>query len=113
MAKGYPSWRKDHDPAAKPLACNGKYGASGSQRHRYHGEKPCEKCRESEAHMRREARRGQRHPKVLYPCGTWQAAKRHQKRGEEIDYPCKLARAKYERELRAEKRAAERAKVAA
>lgn len=105
MAKGIPSWRKDHDPEARPLGCRGKYGASGSQWHRAHGEKPCDKCRASESHLRRENRRGQNYPLVLYPCGTWQAAKRHQNKGEVIDLPCKLARNAYEKQLRDKRRA--------
>lgn len=106
-------WDLTHDPEAKPLGCNGKYGRSGMERHRYHGEEICEPCRESGRHYDRERRRGQKYPRTLYPCGTYQAAARHKRKGEEVDYPCKVAYAERNtRDTRA-KRARARAKLAA
>lgn len=101
---GGPSWRKDHDPFARPLGCNGKYGVSGVQRHRKAGTDPCEACRESNAHYRRERRRGGIKPRKPQPCGTYAAAQRHKWHGEPLDFACRVAEANYRAELRSRQR---------
>lgn len=98
-------WKIDHDPEARPLGCNGRYGKSGWERHRRNGTEVCEACRESQRHYQREAARGQRYPRVLYPCGTHQAAERHRKNGEPVDFPCRLAYAAYNTENSRKRRA--------
>lgn len=97
------NWRLDHDPEARPLGCNGKYGTSGSKVHRYRGETPCEKCKASEAHYARELSRGQNLPRIKHGCGTWQKAEWHIKRGEPVDFACRAARSDYRNKLAAEK----------
>ena len=100
------NWKADHDPEARPLGCNGKYGPSGRKRHFRRGEPNCEKCRASEAHYAREMRRGQNLPRYINPCGTAAAAKRHRDKGERLCIPCATAEAKYHADLRAMKKAA-------
>jgi len=97
---GGKSWRKDHDPFARPLGCNGKYGVSGVQRHTKAGTEPCKKCRESYAHYRREARRGGIKPRTPKPCGTYAAAQRHKAKKEPLCFKCKVAETNYRTELR-------------
>lgn len=94
------SWRLDHDPSARPLGCNGKYGVSGVQRHRKAGTEHCTPCRESAAHYRREARRGGIKPRKPQPCGTPAAAHRHRAKGEPVDFACHVAEANYRTKLR-------------
>ena len=89
------NWMLDHNPLERPHGCNGKYGTSGSKRHRRQGETPCDDCKASEAHYARELRRGQGLHRPLAPCGTNAAHKRHTLRGEPIDFACRLARANY------------------
>ncbi|AYN55870.1 hypothetical protein PP635_gp62 [Arthrobacter phage Auxilium] len=95
------NWKLDHDPDARPLGCNGKYGTSGSKLHRRRGETPCSKCKASEAHYACELRRGQGLPRYVQPCGTPAGAKRHRDRGEKVCFKCAVARAAYEVENRA------------
>lgn len=83
-------WHLDHDPDARPLGCNGKYGQSGLQRHYRRGEKVCDDCRVSNNHYAREKHRGQLLPRRLKPCGTAAAARRHRKRGEPVCYACRV-----------------------
>lgn len=93
------------NPDARPLGCNGKYGASGVRKHRYHGETPCERCLKSFNHYRRDKRRGGRGtPLKLQPCGTPAARARHVRNGEPIDFACRLAHANMNREYRKRKR---------
>lgn len=87
-------WDLSHDPEARPLGCNGKYGASGRLRHTRRKEKVCKACSRSLNHYQRELRRGQNIPrKALDPCGTRGAARRHREKNEPIDLPCRLAEA--------------------
>lgn len=97
---GGPSWRMDHNPFARPIGCNGKYGVSGVQRHRKAGTEQCKRCRESAAHYRREMRRGGITPRKPQPCGTPAAAHRHRANGEPVDFACHVAEANYRAELR-------------
>lgn len=109
-------WKFDHDPEAKPLGCNGRYGTSGSAKHHYHKTPPCEDCKASARHYARERARGQKYPRVLYPCGTRPAALRHRAKGEPLCLPCKLAEAEYQVPANEARKAARRAahgKVAA
>ena len=84
-------WNLDHDPEARPLGCNGRYGKSGVNLHRYHKTPYCDACKASARHYEREVRRGQKYPRVLRPCGTRAAAERHRNKGEELCWPCKIA----------------------
>lgn len=98
---GGPSWRWDHDPFARPLGCNGKYGSSGIQRHSREGTTPCAGCRESYAHVKRERRRGG--ITTLKPptaCGTATGARRHRRNGDPVCLPCRVAEARYRYHLR-------------
>jgi len=104
-------WKRDHNPEARPEGCNGKYGTSGAAKHRYYGEAVCELCKESARHYQREGRRGQKYPRFIHPCGTWQAAKRHRYNKESLDLPCRIAEAAYTAKCKAERQA--RAKLAA
>lgn len=63
-------------------------------RHRSHGETPCDACSEAARAWRRAYRKakGQSRPTVQ-PCGTPAAYRRHRKRGEEACEPCKAAEA--------------------
>ena len=94
----------EHDPEERPLGCNGRYGNSGTNKHYYHGETPCDDCRKSARHYQKEVRRGQKYPRMLLPCGTMGAAKRHYARGEPLDAACKQA--EYEYNAQPERRAA-------
>lgn len=85
------SWDKTHNPAARPLGCNGKYGTSGAKWHRSHGQQVCAKCSASQNHYAREARRKALRPRVLKPCGTNAAAERHRAKGEDLCWDCRLA----------------------
>jgi hypothetical protein len=99
LAKRGP-WDLSHDPAARPLGCNGAYGVSGARRHRRRKEDTCAACLASEAHYQREYRRGQPKPRVLRPCGTWAAAQRHRIKDERLDMACVIAESAYKNELR-------------
>lgn len=96
----------DHDPDARPLGCNGKYGESGLQQHKRAGTEPCDACRESYRHNRRELRSGRIKPRTPAPCGTYPAAARHAHKGEPLDFACRIARAQYRAELKQRKDAA-------
>lgn len=85
---------KRHNPYARPLGCNGKYGASGTTAHRKRGETPCAACSESNGHYVYETKTRGLKPRKLQPCGTNAAAIRHRRRGEELCFPCRLAQAK-------------------
>ena len=99
-------WRLDHDPYARPLGCNGKYGGSGRKLHERARTPNCDQCRASNAHYQREHRRGQPTPRPTpQPCGTMAAAHRHRERGEKPCQDCYTAEAKHHAELRAKKRA--------
>lgn len=82
-----------HDPEARPIGCNGKYGPSGYKTHRRRGEPSCKKCSASKNHYQREYMRGQTYPHRLRPCGSKAAAVRHRKRGEDLDFACRVAEA--------------------
>ena len=100
-------WKLDHNPDARPLGCNGRYGGSGRKKHFRNGTPTCQACRESNAHYQREHRRGQPTPRPKpQPCGTMAAAHRHRQRGEKPCLPCYTAEAKYHADLRAAKKAA-------
>jgi hypothetical protein len=93
-------WQTQHDPEARPLGCNGKYGCSGRKRHQRQASPVCHECLASEAHYKREVRRGQKLGRRLHPCGTPAAARRHRYDNEPLDIPCQLAEAAYHKELR-------------
>lgn len=97
------AWKMTHNPDYLPKGCNGKYGASGAAAHRKASEPVCSYCKRSEAHYRRERRRGAFRPRKLEPCGTYPASRRHRDKGEELCFPCKVAEANYRAELRATK----------
>ena len=90
------NWKQDHDPFARPLGCNGKYGTSGTKKHRRQNQTPCAACKASEAHYACELRRGQGSPRLIQPCGTNAAYKRHTTRGEKPCFKCAVARAEYQ-----------------
>ena len=96
-------WDLTHDPFTRPLGCNGKPGDSGRNVHRRRGEPNCDKCRAAANHLKREANRGQPHPRPKQGCGTPAAAKQHRLRNEPLDYPCKIAENHYKAEWRAKK----------
>lgn len=85
------SWDLTHNPNARPLGCNGRYGKSGADKHRRHGTAVCKRCRASAAHYQREYTRGGIRPRKLEPCGTNAAAERHRAKGEELCFACKVA----------------------
>ena len=89
------NWKPDHDPFTRPLGCNGKYGTSGSKKHRRNNQAPCDPCKASEAHYACELRRGQGLPRHINPCGTNAAYKRHLEHGEPIDFTCRVGRSNY------------------
>lgn len=101
--------RWDHDPLARPLGCNGKYGNSGDARHRRRGEPVCEACRESCNHLQRERKRGGGNPRppVLNRCGTPTGARDHYRRKEPLCLPCGVAQAKARSERYYAKKATE------
>ena len=90
----------DHDPTARPLGCNGKYGSSGTQAHTRAGTAVCGACRASYNHYQRERRRGQGKPRIAQPCGTPAAADLHKRRGETLDFACRLALAQAAKAMR-------------
>lgn len=94
------AWKTSHNPDARPKGCNGKYGASGAAAHRKASKAVCPRCSRSEAHYRRERRRGGIKPRKVQPCGTNAAARRHRSKGEELCFPCRVAEANYQAELR-------------
>jgi hypothetical protein len=90
------NWLFSHDPEARPLGCNGRYGTSGRVAHERRGEPVCPACRDSSNHYRREAKRGNPGSgRRLQPCGTNAAAKRHRRKGEKECLPCAVARSNY------------------
>lgn len=95
------SWNFDHDPEARPLGCNGRYGNSGAVKHNYYKTEACEDCKASARHYARERARGQKYPRVLQPCGTRAAALRHRAKGEERCLPCAVAEAADQAERKA------------
>lgn len=101
------AWLLSHNPMARPLGCNGRYGPAGPTRHRRRGEAVCERCRQSVNHYKREAKRGNPGTgRRLKPCGTNAAAKRHHYHGEPLCFLCKVAEANYKsaKKARARKR---------
>lgn len=100
------NWKRDHNPNARPLGCNGRYGESGRKAHARAGTENCDKCRASSAHYARERTRGQGNRAPLKPCGTMAAAVRHRNRGERPCLPCYAAEAKYHADLREKRRQA-------
>jgi hypothetical protein len=90
------NWQLSHDPMARPLGCNGRYGPSGRVAHNRRGEEVCFACRESHNHYRREAKRGNPGTgRRLKPCGTNAAAKRHRAKGEPVCFKCRVAETNY------------------
>lgn len=106
-------WREAHDPEARPLGCNGKYGVSGAQRHDRAGEERCEACRESCNHYKREQRRGGLVKRRPPACGTYPAVSRHKRRSEPLDFACRVAQARYRAKNREQHRQATTARLAA
>jgi len=98
------NWDLEHDPEARPLGCNGRYGKSGAAAHYARGEPRCDDCAASQRHYEKEWRRGQRYPRVLKQCGTVAAAKRHQGNNEPMDFDCSEAIYKYEKARKARAR---------
>lgn len=68
----------------QPCGTDGAY-----QRHKRHGEEPCDPCRE--AMRKKKAKLRVRNPRILKPCGTEAAYKRHKRNGEPIDEACREA----------------------
>lgn len=101
------AWKLDHDPTARPLGCNGRWGNSGRSAHTKRQEPPCAACLASSAHYAREHRRGAIKPRTLEPCGTHAAAERHRIKGEPIDMACRLADANKSQDYRDRQRPAE------
>jgi len=98
------SWDFSHNPGARPLGCNGKYGDSGYKKHKRAGEDACGRCLKSKAHNLRERRRGAgRIPRPLHPCGTPAAARGHYRHNEPLDLACKVAHTNYQTELNRKK----------
>jgi len=89
------AWAYSHSPGRRPHGCNGKYGASGYNRHLRENTKVCQRCRNSMNHWRREKKRGGILARKLQSCGTNAAAKRHRKKDEPLCLPCRVAEAKY------------------
>lgn len=89
-----------HDPLARPLGCNGKYGQSAYKMHRRAGTEPCKRDLVSQAHYKREFHRGNGKPRRLKPCGTWAAASRHRRNNEPLDFACSVAEAQYQQSRR-------------
>ena len=89
--EGRVHWDLTHNPMVRPLGCNGRYGKSGADTHRRHGQKVCARCRKSQNHYQREVHRGGIKPRPLKPCGTNAAAERHRINGEELCFACKVA----------------------
>jgi hypothetical protein len=98
------NWDRTHNPDARPLGCNGKYGSSGRGRHKYYGTPVCDACKASDNHYCKELRRGQNIPrKKPFPCGTPAAAYQHRLKGERLDMACVEAEIQGKREYRARK----------
>jgi len=93
-------WDFSHLPGRRSHGCNGKYGASGYNRHLREKTKPCQRCRDSLNHWRREKKRGGLVPRKLQPCGTNAAARRHRDNAEPLDLACRVAEAAYTAGLR-------------
>lgn len=93
-------WDLTHNPAARPLGCNGRYGRSGARTHYRNKQTPCPPCQTSQNHYQREHRRGAHKPRTPKPCGTNAAAKRHQRHGEPTCFPCRIAEAAYVAQLK-------------
>ena len=90
---------------------------SGYQRHRRNEEKPCQACkdanrdynRQKDAQRKERANQRKREkrqaagatPRVLKPCGTTAAARRHHRKGEELCGPCREAYRENMKELNA------------
>ena len=90
---------------------------SGYQRHRRNEEAPCQACkdanrdynRQKERERRKKANQRKREkrqaagatPRVLKPCGTTAAARRHHRKGEELCGPCREAYRENMKELNA------------
>ena len=88
---------------------------SGYQRHRRNDETPCQACkdanrdynRQKDAQRKERANQRKREkrqaagatPRVLRPCGTTAAARRHRRKGEELCGPCREAYRENMREL--------------
>lgn len=99
-------WDTTHDPDARPLGCNGRYGNSGREKHRARNEQVCDKCRDSFNHYRRELARGQNLARPENPCGTPAAAARHRRNNERVCLKCRLAQNKNNQKYKAAKKAA-------
>jgi len=84
-------WNLTHNPSARPLGCNGLYGASGYMGHRRRNEPICEPCADTRNHYMRERRRGGIKPRKLKPCGTSTAANRHRLNNEPVCFRCRVA----------------------
>lgn len=95
-------WDYSHKPGRRPHGCNGKYGASGRKKHGRERTTVCQRCRASDAHYKREARRGEKIGRPLKPCGTPAAARRHRVNNEPLDFACKVAEAQYHADRRKE-----------
>lgn len=108
-----PKWDPAHDPEARPLGCNGKYGRSGTSAHARRGEKACPDCRASINHFQRELRRGTAeagngnwdltHNPNRRPLGcngkySSSGAATHRRRGEKVCKRCRISAAHYSRE---------------
>lgn len=98
---GGKAW-KAHNPHARPLGCNGKYGSSGYKAHKRKNTRVCGRCRVSAAHYMRERRRGGLLPHKPLPkhCGTMPGVAGHRQAGEPLDFACKLAEANYKADRR-------------
>lgn len=88
-------WDLTHNPEARPLGCNGKYGGSGVKVHTRRGTEICERCRVSMRHYRREKRRGQHLARRRKPCGTHAGYRRHERAKEPICFKCRVAETEY------------------
>lgn len=77
-----------------PVAGCGTIG--GYDQHQQRGEYACDECKDARAKYEA-ARKGHQHTgkrrRTLAPCGTKTAALRHRRRGEPLDYQCRLAEA--------------------
>lgn len=97
----------------KPCGTSGGYG-----RHIYHKEPACEPCTAAWREYQHEYDRTHRrtnHDKTeagrtLEPCGTYGAAQRHRKNGEELCGPCLQADRDYKAQKAREYRAAAKAR---
>lgn len=86
---------------------------AGYQRHRRHGEPPCDACKAGRRAADRERRRRRRErapapvpaARPLAPCGTEAAHSRHKAHGETPCDACKQAHRAYKREWHARRRA--------